>query len=148
MVELESRTIRREPLGVLLRREHPLASGPAIDVADLGEEMLLMHSREANPGHFDAIVQLCRDRGMEPRVRLRTLSFDPAQTPLVRGEAVAIVGSSAQVGQPAGLVWLPIEPPAAMDIGIVARRYGRPPALDRLLETAAAVAAELGWLDR
>ena len=145
-VELETFPIRVEPLGVLLHRDHRLATGPTIDLLDVAEEPLLMHTREDNPGHYDALVDLCRQRGYEPQIRLRSVSFDPAQTPLVRGEAVSINGESAQIGLPDDLCWLPIAPPAELEIGIVARRYGRQPALDTLLETAAAVAAELGWM--
>jgi DNA-binding transcriptional LysR family regulator len=144
--ELETWTIRVEPLGILLPRGNPLAAEASVELGDLADETFLMHRREANPGHFDALVELCRERGFEPRIRLRELSFDPTQTPLVRGEAVAIAGESARVGLPAELVWRSIRPGAQLEIGLVARRYGRPPALERLLETAAPVAAELGWL--
>ena len=46
---------------------------------------VLMHPREANPGHYDAVVELCREAGFEPRVLLRSLSFDLAYTPVVKG---------------------------------------------------------------
>jgi DNA-binding transcriptional LysR family regulator len=146
--ELETWTIRLEPLGVLLRRTHPFASEQSVKLADLADEVFLLHRRETNPGHYDALIELCRARGFEPRIRIRELSFDPAQTPLVRGEAVSINGESSQVGLPAKLVWRPIHPPAQLEVGLVARRYGRPPALDTLLESATPVAAELGWLRR
>ena len=35
---------------------------PAARLTDLSEEPLLLHPREANPGHYDAVVALCRDR--------------------------------------------------------------------------------------
>jgi DNA-binding transcriptional LysR family regulator len=144
--ELETSTVRLEPLGVLVRREHRLGDVASVDLAELAEESLLLHEREANPGHYDAVLELCRERGVEPRIQLRALSFDPAQTPLVRGEAFAITGESAQIGLPAELVWLPIRPPALQEVGLVARRHGRPPAVATLLEAAGAVASRLGWL--
>ena len=146
--DLETWTIRLERLGILLQDSHPLAAEPSVELGDLADETLLMHRREANPGHYDALLELCRERALEPQIRLREISFDPTQTPLVRGEAVAITGESAQVGLPAELLWRPIRPAAYLEIGLVARRYGRPPALERLLETATSVAAELGWLRR
>jgi DNA-binding transcriptional LysR family regulator len=144
--ELETFPVRRERLGAMLHREHPLAERSTVDLLDLAEETLLMHAREANPVHYDALVELCRERGYEPRIRVRTIRFDPALTPLVRGEAVAITGASSQVGLSAELRWLPIAPPAHLEIGLVVRRYGRSPALDALLGSATAVAAERGWL--
>ena len=145
--ELDLRTVRLEPLGVLVRRQHRLAAEPTVDLAHLAEETLLMHAREANPGHYDAVLALCRERGLEPRILLRALSFDPAQTPLVRGEAVAITGESSRVGLPrrACAGCLSVLPPGRRSDSSL-RRYGRPPALDTLLAAATAVATEFGWL--
>jgi DNA-binding transcriptional LysR family regulator len=143
---LEVRTIRREPQGLLVRRDHPLAASSAAAVAELADENVLLHPREANPGHYDAIVALCRDHGFEPRVMLRSLSFDLAYTPVANGEAVAIIGESSRQGLPDELRWVPLSPPAALEVSLVARRYNRPPAADRMLETAVEVSATLGWL--
>jgi DNA-binding transcriptional LysR family regulator len=142
---LEARAIRREPQGLLVRRDHRLADGATAAVADLADEHVLLHPREANPGHYDAVVELCREHGFEPRVRLRSLSFDLAYTPVARGDAVAIIGESSRQGLPDELRWLPLSPPAALDVSLVARRYNRPPAVDRMLETAVEVSAALGW---
>ena len=143
---LDVRTIRREPQGLLVRRDHPLAHGPAAAVSDLAGESVLLHAREANPGHYDAIVELCRAQGFEPRVLLRSLSFDLAYTPVANGEAVAVIGESSRQGLPDELRWVPLNPPAALEVGLVARRYNRPAAVDRMLETAAEVSAGLGWM--
>jgi DNA-binding transcriptional LysR family regulator len=141
---LAARTVRRESQGVLCRRDHRLASGPTASITDLAGETLLLHPREANPGHYDAIVDLCRAEGVEPRVRLRTLSFDLAQTPVAGGEAVAIVGESSQhLGD---LCWVRLDPPVTLDVVLVARLHPQPPAAGRLLDAAEAIAAELGWV--
>ena len=142
---LETRLIRREPQGLLLRRDHRLAGQPSATVADVADDQVLLHPREANPGHYDAIIALCREHGFEPRVLLRNLSFDLAYTPVARGDAVAIIGESSRQGLPDELRWLPLSPPVALDVSLVARRYNRPAAADRMLETAAEVSATLGW---
>jgi DNA-binding transcriptional LysR family regulator len=142
---LDVRTIRREPQGLLVRRDHPLAAGPDAAVSDLAGENVLLHHREANPGHYDAVVELCRAQGFEPRVLLRSLSFDLAYTPVANGDAVAVIGESSRQGLPDELTWVPLSPPAALEVSLVARRYNRPVAVDRMLETAAEVSAELGW---
>jgi DNA-binding transcriptional LysR family regulator len=142
---LEARAIRREPQGLLVRRDHRLAAGTSATVTDLAEEPVLLHPREANPGHYDAVVELCRAHGFEPRVLLRNLSFDLAYTPVARGDAVAIIGESSSHGLPGELRWLPLSPPAALDVSLVARRYNRPAAVDRMLDTAVEVSAALGW---
>ena len=146
--ELEVRAIRFERQGLLVPRDHRLATASTADVAELADQDLLLHPRDANPGHFDAVVELCRARGVEPRVQLRTVSFDLGQTPLTRGTAVAIVGESSLIGLDDELRWLPLSPPAHLEISLVARRHGRSPVLDRLLDAATTAAAELGWLRR
>jgi DNA-binding transcriptional LysR family regulator len=142
---LEVRTIRREPQGLLVRGDHPLAHGEEAAVSALAGEQVLMHPREANPGHYDAVLQLCRDEGFEPRVLLRSLSFDLAYTPVASGDAVAIIGESSRTGLPDGLTWVRLSPRVALEVSLVARRYNRSPVVDRMLNTAADVSVALGW---
>jgi DNA-binding transcriptional LysR family regulator len=141
---LESRLLRLEAQGLLVRADHPLAEGGGVRLADVDQPVLL-HPREANPGHYDAVVALLRERGVEPRLEHREISLDLAQTPVHEGRAVAIVGESTRVGLPGELVWLPLSPPAALPVALLARRADRAPAAARLLDAAEEVADELGW---
>ena len=61
------------------------------------------------------------------------------------GRAVAIVGESTRVGLPAELAWLPLVPPVALPVRLLARTLDRAPAVDRLLTAAEEVADQLGW---
>ena len=81
-------------------RRRPRAAPRAFALEALGETALLLHPREANPGHYDAVLDLFRERGVEPRVRHRSVALDLAQTPVVAGEAMAIVGESSRSGAP------------------------------------------------
>ncbi len=144
--ELVTQVIRLEPQGVLLRRGHRLASRAAIGLGDLADETLLMHPRDANPGHYDALVELCRADGFEPRVALRSVTFDLAYSSVANGGAVAIVGESSRVGLPSELCWLPLSPPAALEVSLVARRYNRSPVVDRILEAGPVISEDLGWI--
>jgi DNA-binding transcriptional LysR family regulator len=143
---LETRLIRRERQVVLLRRDHRLASRSAVSLADLSDQSLLLHPREANPGHYDAVLGLFRDHGVEPQVRLRTLSFDLRYSPIVEGDAVAIVGESTTSGLPGELSWRPLTPPASLEVSLLARSHNRSPAVERMLDVAAAISDELGWI--
>ncbi len=143
---LETRLLRREPQGILMRHDHALAAAPAVALAALRETLLLLHPRAESPGHYDAVIALCRAAGFEPRVLERTLPFDLAQTPVAAGRAVAVVGASARLDPPTGLVWRPLAPATTLDVELVVRAAGRSPALDRFLAAAERVAAELGWL--
>jgi DNA-binding transcriptional LysR family regulator len=142
---LQAQVVRRERQGVLLRRDHLLAAGESARLTDLAGETLLLHPREANPGHYDAVVELCESHGVELSVLLRNLSFDLAQTPITGGEAIAIVGESTRTGMADGLTWLPLSPPATLDVALVVRADRRSAAIDRLVVLAGEVSAELGW---
>jgi len=145
--QLDARVIRREPQGLLLRRDHPLASRSSVGLADLADETLLLHPREANAGHYDAVLGLFDDEPFEPRVLLRTLSFDLAYTPVLQGQAVVIIGeSAASLGLPGELCWLPLSPTPRLEVSLLARRHKRSPAVGALLDSAAGVSAELGWI--
>jgi DNA-binding transcriptional LysR family regulator len=144
---LEARPIRLERQVLLLRRDHRLASRSSVSVADVAEETLLLHPREANPGHYDALLGLCREHGFEPRVLLRTLSFDLRYSPIVDSEAVSVVGESTTSGLPEELCWVSLSPPACFEVSLIARAHGRSPAVSRMLDATVAIAADLGWID-
>jgi DNA-binding transcriptional LysR family regulator len=140
---VESRLLRLEAQGVLVRRDHALAAAECARLEDLRDELLLLHPRAANPGHYDAVLALLG--GTPARVEHRDVTFDLAQTPVSEGRAVAIVGESTQVGLPAELAWRPLSPPAALPVRLLARKLDRTPAVDRVLAAAEEVADGLGW---
>jgi DNA-binding transcriptional LysR family regulator len=142
---LETRLLRLEPQGVQLRRDDPRAERAAICLDAVADMPFLMHPRDANPGHYDAVLEVCRGRGLEPTVLHRTVTLDLAQTAIVAGQAVAIAGESSRLGLPADLVWRPLDPPAALETRLLARANGASPAAGRLLAEAEDVADELGW---
>ena len=143
--DLDGRTVRAERQGVLLQCGHRLADRETVALGELASETLLLHPRDANPGHYDAVLALCRDAGVEPYVKERALSFDLAQTPVLLGRAVAVVGESTRVGLPEQLRWIPLVPRADLPVVLLARLGDRSPAVERLLESAASIAASLGW---
>lgn len=142
---VESRLLRLEHQGLLMRSDHRLARNDCARLDDVRREAVLLHPREANPGHYDAVLGLFHDAGIEPRLEFRDLSFDLAQTPVHESKAIAIVGESTLVGLPSELAWLRLSPPATLPVSLLAPRIDRAPAVERLLDTAESVADELGW---
>jgi len=142
---LVTRLLRLEPQGIELRQDDPRAAAGSIRLDAIADMPFLMHQRDANPGHYDAVLAVFRDRGVEPRVVHRAVALDLALTPLVAGEAVALAGESARLGLPGDLVWLPLDPPAAFETRLLTRAGGTTPAAERLLDAAEEVADDLGW---
>jgi hypothetical protein len=116
---------------------HPLARHETVPL-DAIADPVLVHPREQNPGHYDALLALF---ATPPRLIERTVAVDFAFTPVAEGEAVAIVGESASAP---GLVWRPIG--ATLDIHLLARPLNRSPATTRLLAEAEEIARALGWI--
>lgn len=144
---LDARTVRMERQGVLLRRDHRLASSSTLAVSDLADETVLLHPREGNPGHYDAVLGLLRERALEPRVQLRALSFDLAYTPVLQGGVITIIGeSSVSIGLPDELCWLALSPPVSFEVSLLVRSHNRSPAADRVLDAATGIADALGWI--
>lgn len=144
---LDARTVRMERQGVLLRRDHRLASSSTLAVSDLADETVLLHPREGNPGHYDAVLGLLRERALEPRVQLRALSFDLAYTPVLQGGVITIIGeSSVSIGLPDELCWLALSPPVSFEVSLLVRSHNRSPAADRVLAAATGIADALGWI--
>ncbi|HET9102549.1 MAG TPA: LysR family transcriptional regulator [Solirubrobacteraceae bacterium] len=107
-VRLRSDVVRRERLGLVVRADHRLANGGAVEPLDFRDEPLWLHDREANPGHYDLIVGVCRSAGFEPRIAHRDAPFDQSFGVVAGGAAVAVVGESAAAGLPAGLRYVPL----------------------------------------
>lgn len=144
---LTAHRVRMERQGVLVRRDHRLASSPTLAVADLANETVLLHPREGNPGHYDAVLGLFRAHALQPRVELRALSFDLAYTPVLQGGVITIIGESAvSIGLPDELCWVPLSPPVSLEVALLTHQHHRSPAVDRLLEAATTVASDLGWI--
>jgi DNA-binding transcriptional LysR family regulator len=124
--------LRREPQGVLLHPDHPLAGRASIDLESLRNELILIHPRAENPGHYDALLERF---SFAPRLLERRVTFDLALTPVAEGRAVMIAGITARSPQ---LAWRPLDPPATLDVHLLADGVFAAAALD--------VARELGWV--
>lgn len=142
---IESQLLRLEPQGVLVPESHPLATTTEVGLEALRQETVLLHPREANPGHYDAVLGLLQSAGIAPRVALRDVSVDLQHTAVLEGRAVAIVGESTRVSLPPRLTWIPLRPAAAFEVRLLARSLNRPPAVDRFLAAAETIADALGW---
>jgi DNA-binding transcriptional LysR family regulator len=124
--------LRREPQGVLLEPGHRLAARESVRVDELRDELILIHPRAENPGHYDALLGLL---DFTPRLLERRVTFDLALTPVAEGRGVMIAGVSARSP---GLEWRPLEPEVTLDVRLLA---------DGVFATAALAAArDLGWV--
>ncbi|MFD0329842.1 LysR family transcriptional regulator [Streptacidiphilus monticola] len=144
--ELTLTLVRQERQGVILSRQHRLAQRESIDPADLDGVKLLLHSRRHNPGHYDKIMEITTAAGAKPEVLVPDPDADGAYTAVASGVTVTVVGESGRIGLPSGLLWLPLEPEASVDVHLVTRTQNRSKAVERFLQVGVQTSLEQGWV--
>jgi DNA-binding transcriptional LysR family regulator len=144
---LERRDIVYDPILVAVPRDHPLAHGPEIALADLARERWA--TSRAETAFAEMVVGACRRLGgFEPEIRYRANNIGTQLSLVASGHAVALVPGLGNIGAYAGAAVRTVaEEPLARRIFIAVRRASTPrPALaavaDALAETAAAMDAE------
>ena len=138
--------LRRETGGVIVASGHPLARRRLLTVADIAAYPIILHARDANPDHHDAIRDLFADAGLAPRFVRPPMAYDISQS-IIRGtDAVGIVGESALAVIPNGTKWLPLREAAAIVTTYLVVPADRlSPIQERLEHAAVAIGEREGW---
>ncbi|MER5462932.1 MULTISPECIES: LysR family transcriptional regulator [unclassified Streptomyces] len=141
------RPLRWERRGILVAAGHPLAAAaPGVHPAAIAAFPVLAHPREANPAHYDELVELFRRAGVRPRLVERPVAFDPTQRVLRDAETVALVGEASADGLSPWLRWLPLAEPHDRLLVALVLPDPAPPSAERFERVALEAAAEAGWL--
>ncbi|MCP2343516.1 LysR family transcriptional regulator [Actinomadura rupiterrae] len=103
---LAVRVVHREPLGVLMAADHPLAAADRVAWTQLHDQDLLFFPRDLAPGYHDALLAACRGAGWRPRLRISTARRAVTRAELTGGEPVVALRPAAEA-EP-GLAWRPL----------------------------------------
>jgi DNA-binding transcriptional LysR family regulator len=142
---LDRLAIRREPFAVALATGHPLAGRSRLSLDELGAATFELWPREMAPGYYDAVVSACRQAGFEPEIDQQAAGSSVWGN-IARGRGIGIVVTSARRQLAAGLTLVPLDPAPDVTIELVWPADRVSPALRRVLEIAAGVAADHAWL--
>jgi LysR family transcriptional regulator, benzoate and cis,cis-muconate-responsive activator of ben and cat genes len=117
---LSTLPLRQEPLGIVVRAEHPLAEKKSISWKALAQEPLIVLARREGVGLHDEILAACRAAGFAPRI---------AQSPSLMGTVLTYVEAGAGIGiatdsvaaasMPAGLRYVPVTPEHSVPLVMV-----------------------------
>jgi DNA-binding transcriptional LysR family regulator len=140
------RAVRQETLRLAVPAGHELAAREHVELQSLREETFWIWPREMSPGYYDAIAGACRVAGFEP-----TLNEQGAGATvwgyLAAGRGIAMVVSSLVEQLPPGIALVDLAPPApTLTIEAVWRADAELATIDRLLDSADALAAQRRWL--
>ena len=108
---IASELFRLDPLGVLVRADHPFAARTAVPVATLSEEPLLLADPERAPEFNEFVSEVCRAAGFFPALFHGSVQNLRAAVDLViEGRCVLCLPASAAPWS-AEVAWRPLEPP-------------------------------------
>jgi DNA-binding transcriptional LysR family regulator len=149
--DLEYRSLREEPLGVILGSRHPLTAEDPVRLAGLVHATLTIWPRALSPGFYDQVVGTFRANGFAGRIQefeyLSSGVFhsDPAaRAEIAAGRAFSVAFATQFDPVPAGFVWRPVDPAPRIPV----QMFWRPtagPAARNFLGVASDVARREGW---
>ena len=105
---LTATLILRERLVVATRPDHPLATRAGLHLSDLGDQSLVVYASDRSGGFTEALFDLMRDAGVEPRVAQHVREVSTLLGLVAAGIGVTIIAESLASLQSAGLVYTPL----------------------------------------
>jgi DNA-binding transcriptional LysR family regulator len=100
-------TILREPFVVAMPDSHPAAKQESVRIKTLGGEPFIVPPRQPGWDYADAVFQICRDNGIEPRIAQEAKGLAIASL-VAGGLGVALVPASFNFRLP-GVTYRPIK---------------------------------------
>jgi LysR family transcriptional regulator, benzoate and cis,cis-muconate-responsive activator of ben and cat genes len=138
---LASEPVRRERAIAAISPADPLAAAGSVALRDLADHTFLMFPPELGPRLYDAMVDICRSAGFEPK--LRNESFHTSWDLRLLGDGspvAALAPASVAVGAPAGAAILELsEPHAELETRLVWREDESSPMLAAFRRAAAGI---------
>ncbi|WP_438007455.1 LysR family substrate-binding domain-containing protein [Sorangium sp. So ce321] len=128
---LQSVVLARHRLGIVVPKQHPLATRSVIKVKDLATEPMLMDPRKSNPRLYDDIIAAIRARGVTLNVTAEILDGEALLTLVASGFGLTFGAEPAAPFLAVGTaVWRPVS-----DLGLEMRNIAmwRPDAQSLLL---------------
>lgn len=129
----------------VLPAAHPLAARRVVPVAALADEPFVLLPRAAGPTVHDRILDLCRERGFEPRIGQHAVEWQTVSALVEAGLGVSLAPASIRRIRLRGVAYRRIEPDTARTVVGMSWRSDDPnPLVARFLETARAASSGAG----
>jgi DNA-binding transcriptional LysR family regulator len=106
---LQSAVLARHRLGIIVSKQHPLATKSMIRVKDLANESMLMDPRKSNPRLYDDIIAAVRARGVTLNVTSEILDGEALLTLVASGFGLTFGSETAAPFLTVGTaIWRPV----------------------------------------
>lgn len=127
--------LRHDRLVVAVPHDHPLARAPLVRPTDLGGTDLIIHSADRRSAMYDVVLRLCRDAGIEPRIRHEVGETSTLITLVAGGLGVAVVPEPVTALALDGVTYRPLTPStASVDLAVAHRADRTEPHLTRTVD--------------
>ncbi|MBW4454786.1 MAG: LysR family transcriptional regulator [Nostoc indistinguendum CM1-VF10] len=137
---LNQECIQQEGLVVTLLETHLLARQKNISVRSLLNENFIMFPRHLGPGLYDQILSLCQQGSFSPKVTQEAIQMQTIIGLVSAGMGIAIVPSSLQNLQRAGVVYRALEEKTPLvETAVVWRQEDITPVLGEFLQIVRSV---------
>jgi DNA-binding transcriptional LysR family regulator len=125
----------RDPLYVIVPGHHPIANESKIDLKMIKDEPIILMNREANPGMFDVVTQLCMNSGFTPQIIDNTNNQLATIMMVQIGMGIIILPGRFRRYVPDDLKLIPIDDEEAYhEIGVVINKHNSNPAVEFFLK--------------
>lgn len=133
----------REELVAALPAGHRLAARRRVPLRSLGSEPFVTFSRQVGPGMHDVVVSAFRDAGVALTIAHEALHIYTSLGLVAAGLGLSLMPRSIVNLQRAGVVYVPLEPPApSVELGMVYRSDDASATVTRFAEVVREVVAE------
>ncbi|POM23144.1 HTH-type transcriptional regulator TdfR [Actinomadura rubteroloni] len=130
-------TLARHRLRVAVAADHPLAGRPAVALADLRDQRILVWGTPGRSSYTDFLLDQCRRAGFEPRHERSELQGTPPATAVIGTDAVAFVTLAPGPAADGRVRVLDLEPAVHAPLHALWPQHTTSPARTAFLDAAA-----------
>ena len=144
---IASMVVLWERLLVVLRESHPLASRPSLTWHDLIGQPLILFPSVARPNFSDFIYNQCDKAGFLPQVEQIVGDSVTGVALVASGFGICVVPEGVKAFRPNGIVYVPLESEAQLDVSCLYRDDDDTPILQEFLKIVREFRSENGVVD-
>lgn len=111
---IETATVLREPIVVVLPKSHPLTALPSIPLRSLANEPFVLFPQNVKSEFHQQLMNLCQQVGFQPKVVQEATPPEVAISFVEAGAGISLVIASYQNKHTSGVVYRPLESPIPM----------------------------------
>ncbi|MFN2602572.1 MAG: LysR family transcriptional regulator [Gemmatimonadaceae bacterium] len=128
--------LRRDPLTVILPRDHPHARSHSMSASVLRQDSLIIFPRRQAPALYDEITSICRKAEFTPMIAQEAQSWHMIAELVSSGIGVAIGPQSIERYRVPGIRFVKLKPGGLVSTTICLNRITPNPAAELFVETA------------